>query len=374
MKNKTKALIFLGTLLLILAVLMVVLIYKLSSSDRLIMSYDERKATELTKTTIIDIVPTMSCNITADSAWCGTFQLVWNDMKNELVKQDVIFTPQEKMVINLNKEEFTEDMISEEYYYKKYGLKTLALKEEIEKGINAKFDEESDILDEFEWTEEANENNYFFYAMLYKKFEFLKEFEKLGTGIFGDKYNDIKYFGIDSNTSNDVGKQIKVLYYNSEEDFAIVINTKTDDEIIFCKCPQGTNFKEIYEDMNKQAKKYDGSKIFKKVDEFKAPNLEFNEKIEYTELENKPFKTLDGTTLYIGKSIQTIKFTIDEKGGKIKSEAAIEVVDAAAAGGSTYVVEPRFFYVDDTFAIFLREKGKEVPYFAARIEDITKFQ
>ena len=36
--------------------------------------------------------------------------------------------------------------------------------------------------------------------------------------------------------------------------------------------------------------------------------------------------------------------------------------------------EPRYFYVDNTFAIFLREKGKSKPYFAGGVEDITKFQ
>ena len=36
--------------------------------------------------------------------------------------------------------------------------------------------------------------------------------------------------------------------------------------------------------------------------------------------------------------------------------------------------KPRYFYVDDTFAMFLKEKGKELPYFAGKIQDITKFQ
>ena len=72
----------------------------------------------------VTIVPTMEDTITTDSSWCGTFQLVWNDMKNEVVKQDIVFSPQLEMVKNLNKEEFNETMISEDYYYKKYGLKT----------------------------------------------------------------------------------------------------------------------------------------------------------------------------------------------------------------------------------------------------------
>ena len=67
--------------------------------------------------------------------------------------------------------------------------------------------------------------------MLYRKFEFLKEFDKLDNGKFGNKYNNIQYFGIDENKENSVWKQINVLYYNSKDDFAIIINTKTDDEI-----------------------------------------------------------------------------------------------------------------------------------------------
>ena len=63
-------------------------------------------------------------------------------------------------------------------------------------------------------------------------------------------------------------------------------------------------------DMNKESKKYPENKNLKNVDEFKSPNLTFNEKREYTELQDKELKT----------------------------------------------AEPKYFYVDDIFTIFLREK------------------
>ena len=180
----------------------------------------------------------MNDTITNDSSWCGTFQLVWNDMKNEVVKQDVILNPQLDMVKNLKKEDFNETMLSEDYYYKIYRLKSLDLKEQIKNGIKEKFNQTSNILDGLNWLESEldDPNNqhvrrYFFYTMLYRKFEFLKEFDKLDNGKFGNKYNNIQYFGIDENKENSVGKQINVLYYNSKDDFAIIINTKTDDEI-----------------------------------------------------------------------------------------------------------------------------------------------
>jgi len=37
-------------------------------------------------------------------------------------------------------------------------------------------------------------------------------------------------------------------------------------------------------------------------------------------------------------------------------------------------IVPRLFYFDDTFVIFLKEKEKKRPYFALRVNDITKFQ
>lgn len=370
MKNKKNVVIIVAIIILLVLLLIILIDNK------------ENKDTNWEKTSGIYVVPTMSDTITADSSWCGTFQLVWNDMKNEVVKKDIVFTPQLDMVKNLNKEEFNESMISEDYYFKIYGLKSLELKEQIENGIKEKFNQTSDIIDDFDWTEDGldDPNNtdtkrYFFYTMLYRKFEFLQEFDKLEKGKFGDEYNDIEYFGIDKNTENFVGNQIKVLYYNSKDDFALLINTKTNDEVIFCKNPKGNNFNEIYENMNNEANKYTGSKSFKSVDEFKAPNLTYNEEREYTELANKPFKTADSiyVTAEIKKAVQTIKFSLDEKGGEIKSEAAIDMV-ATTSESKPKEDEPRYFYVDDTFTIFLREKGKSQPYFAGRVEDITKFQ
>lgn len=333
--------------------------------------------TNLEQTEGVSVVPTMQDKITADSSWCCTFQLVWNDMKNEIVGQDVVFTPQEEMAENLNKEEFTEDMISDEYYYKKYGIMTLSLKEEIENAIKEKFNQESDILDDLNWNEAETENetssitNYLFYTMLYRKFEFLYKFDKLENGDFGE-YKNVEYFGINSSTDNEVGDQIDVLYYNSQDDFAVVLNTKTDDEVIFCKNPDGETFKQIYDNMNQKASNYIGDTNFNDMDEFKAPRLDFDIKREYTELEGKLFKTIDGEA-QIGKALQTIKLSLDENGGEIKSEAAIVLKESLAAEPAAEE-EPRYFYVDDTFAIFLKEKGKDAPYFAARVDDITKFQ
>jgi len=319
----------------------------------------------------IYIVPTMLDPIAPNSSWCCTFQLVWNDVKNKLAKKDIILNPQLDIVKNLNKEDFDESMLSEEYYYKIYGPKTLELKEQIENGIKEKFDQRSDILNNIDWSRE-NSNDVLFYSMLYRKFEFFQKFNKLDNDKFGNKYEDVEYFGIDNyNIPQSVRNQIRVLYYNSKDDFALVIDTKSNDEVIFCKNPKGNTFDKIYKNMNKKIDKYEGSNNFEELDRFKAPILNFDETKEYEELSNKEFRTAEGEKIVIKNAMQTLKLSIDENGGEIKSELNLL---AKASASIDEKDEGRYFYVDDTFAIFLREKGKDKPYFAGRIDDISKFQ
>ena len=335
------------------------------------------KVKDIPLTKGITIVPTMDDKITTDSSWCATFQLVWNDMKNEIVKTDVVFNPQLEMVENLNKESFTEDMLSDEYYFKIYGFKNLELKEKIQKGIKEKFNQTSDILDDFDWNNDALDDptssdirRYFFYTMLYREFEYKSKFSVLDNAKFGE-YEDIKYFGVNKNSKEAVRKQIEVLFYNSKNDFAVKIKTKDNDEVIFYKNPEGETFKEIYDSMMKKTNEYEESRDFSEKDFFMAPILSFNVKREYKELENKKFNTADGNIAVIEKAIQSIKFSLDETGGKVKSEAGVDSWKTTSMAGEE---KTRYFNVNDTFALFLKEETKDVPYLALRADDITKYQ
>ena len=103
---------------------------------------------------------TLNDKIQNDTIWCGTFQLLWNDLKNNLAKQNIEFNPQKQVVKNLNEETFTINDISDKYYYKKIGVPTIQLKQEIENAIKEKFNETSNILDNFEW-DKKSEKDYF---------------------------------------------------------------------------------------------------------------------------------------------------------------------------------------------------------------------
>lgn len=322
---------------------------------------------ELKETKGVEVVPTLSDKISKDTSWCPTFQLIWNDFKNDIVKQNIKFDKKLDMLDNLNKEDFTKNDISDSYYYKIYGRKNLELKSKIENAIKEKFNQKSDILDQFDWSSDALDSGedvidrYFLYSMLYREFEFNKKFDT-----FNDKFKDIKnveYFGI-IKESNLIRNQIKVYYYNNENDFAIKLITKNNDEVIVIKNPKGETFEEIYNNI-----KCKETTDFNSDDNFMMPKIDFNVLREYNELENRKIETIDGIYT-IEKAIQSIKFSLDEKGGKVKSEAGMDVKFETTASDKKI----RNFYVDDTFALLLKESNKEKPYFALRVDDISKFQ
>lgn len=214
---------------------------------------------------------------------------------------------------------------------------------------------------------------YLFYVMLKKEFNFKNKFDELDNGTFGTKYKGIKYFGINAESDSKLYNQVDILYYNSESDFAVVLNTKEGEQIILSRGAEGGNFATIYNNIIEKSKAYTGNKEFTENDFLKVPNIKFNTKKEFNELCDKEFLAKDGDKCEIKQAIQTIELEMDKSGGKIKSEAAIIMTKEMAIMPSEEV-ENRYFYLNDEFTMFLKESGKDMPYFAANIEDITLFQ
>lgn len=316
----------------------------------------------------IDVVLSLEDEITDNSVWCGTFNLVWNDLKNDVAKQDIVFTPQLKVAENLNKGTFTTDYLTEDSYYKIHGYASEELKEKIEKDIKDKFNEKSDILDSFEWPIEEGDL-YFLYAMLKKEFEFPTVFSRLEDGKFG-KYNNVKYFGINEETKDEVREQVEVLYYKSKDNFAVKLITKQNDEVIIARGTKKNTYIDVYNEIMENAEKYTGSHSFSEQDTLQVPNISLNIIENIDDLTGRGFLYSDGTEHEITQAMQSIQFELDEKGGAIKSEAGM-MVDKLAINDNE---EKREFIVDDTFTIFLKENNKDLPYFAATISDITQVQ
>ena len=317
--------------------------------------------------TKINVVTSLEDTITDNAIWCGSFNLAWNDLRDHVAKNDIVFNPQPVEVNNLNNGTFTKSDLSESGYYTKYGKKTPELKAEIEKQLKDKWNINSDILNDFTWEKDSDDD--FIYAILYKVFTFPNKFNKLDNGMFNGN-GEYKYFGIIDKTDPKVRNQVTVLYYNNDEDFAIKVLTNQKDELIFSRGNIETNFLDIYRSIMKKSTGFTGKTSLNSDDEVKIPYIDLKVKKEFDNLENKLFLYSDESEHYIDKAIQTINLTIDESGGKIKSEAGISTRKNAVA----VPTDKRYFYLNKTFTMFMKESNKDLPYFAAKFSSLDEVQ
>ncbi len=314
----------------------------------------------------VEIQPTMQSRSNAqDRVWVGTFQLVWNDFMDKVVHNPVRFREGTPILVQqLNKQEFTTEDISENCYYKVTTKVAKNTKKQITKAIRKKFKESSDLLDKLDLT--PGNEKYLIYAMLKKDFEFKNEFKKLGKSAFGNGQT-AEYFGVTKGAKDEFADSIKVLFYNNPEDYAVVLETKTNDEVYLYKNSANKEFQYLYADMLKKQNAFKGSTVFGNDDELKVPNIKLSEEKSFDELSGK---RVMGTNLVIDQAMETIKFDMDNKGVKLKSEAAMTFMKMSLMPDNIQ----RLFYFDDTFVIFLKEKNKKQPYFALRVHDITLYQ
>ncbi len=332
----------------------------------------------------LHVLTSIDDEVVGDSMWCGTFQLVWNDMVNEVVKKDVEFNPQLKIVKNLNKQTFTKKQLSPSSYYSKFWLLTLDLKAEIEKWIKEKFNETSDILDQWaDWSnvpqsddyyEWKDEKKYGFYAMLKKIFKFENVFDQLDNWKFDDKYDNVKYFWIRWSSNSKLYSQVYVYYYNSDDDFAVALKTKEWEDVILARGIWWNSFMDVYNNILRKDKKYEWKHYFTKNDYLKVPELKVKTLTEFSELEDKAFYANDWDVCRIDKALQTIELKLDKEWGEIKSEAWIAMTKSNWISMNPPKIEHRYFYFDKPYIMFLKEEDKDLPYFAAQIYDITLFQ
>ena len=319
-------------------------------------------STEINEDVKLKILPAMNSDLgNGNTAWVGTFQLVWNEFMANITKGEVQFEDGNNSTVdNLNRQEFTKNDICADSYYIKNGVICPELKDVIINGIKEKFDEKSDILNQVNF--DYNPRKILFYAMLKKNFEFLEKFDNLDDDTFGSNEEDlVEYFGIDSDSEKELYKNVSVLFY-SEDDYAVKLHTKTNDEVILYRTDEIKTFNEYFNDVQEKFSKYSGNKSFSSDDYLMVPKLDFSATTSFEDVENKTIKNTDGAK--IDKTIETLIFKMDECGVKLKSEAVIFAIE-----GCPPPENRRYFEFNQPFVLFLKEKDKEVPYFAMRVVD-----
>ena len=296
-----------------------------------------------------------------NTIWVGSFQLAWNEFMDNIIGGEVKFENKESNLLNeLNKKNFTKDMINEKDYYIKVDKTTPELKEIIINDLEKKFAiTDRSILDNINFKEK--ENYYTIYSVLNKKFEFLLPFDTVEKDTFKNSKEKFEYFGIKVGSDEKLNSNVNVLFYNSNEDFAVSLNTKENEEVILYRTNMNDKFENTNQILKEKSKEYSGNREFNKTDELKIPVINMDSVVFYDELCNEYISGTNG--MYIANAMQNVKFNLNKFGGNLTSESYIE---------ETFFSDNdkgRMFYFTDKFFIFLKEKDKNTPYMALLVDD-----
>lgn len=274
-----------------------------------------------------------------NNLWVGTLDIAWKELESQLEMDKIDLQDGNLPVVDdLNSSTFTKDMLdSNDYSILVERTETQGYK--IDTSLNKElnfaipFDNFSDM---YEWT-------------------------------FGDSEEIIKYFGINNASSEEMNKNVEILFFNREnensarsDDFAIKLKTKEGDEIILYRTNENKNFDEYYKDIQNKASSYTGSKEFLEGDELRVPFVRVNGMIAHNELYGKFIKD---TNMFFTDVIQNVNFNLNDKGCNLSSEVTL-VTEVTGIS-----MEPRFCYFDDQFVIFMKEANSDQPYFALKVDN-----
>ena len=290
----------------------------------------------------ISIEPSYQSTIdenTINNLWVGTLDLAWKELENQL-KIDKINLRDGNLPIvdDLNSSTFTESMLDPNDY--------------------------NNIV------ERTQTGGYKIDMSLNKKLQFLEAFDNFSDmrqWTFGDSDEYIKYFGINNASSENMNKNVEILFFDRNDsnsaysnDFAIKLKTQEGDEIILYRTDENKNFDEYYKDIQEKANKYTENKEFLNGDELRIPFVKVNGLIAYNELYRKEIKD---TSLYFDDVVQNVNFYLNEKGCNLSSQATLVT---ETIGVTTTA---RFCYFNDQFIIFMKESFSDQPYFALKVDN-----
>jgi hypothetical protein len=294
--------------------------------------------------------------------WCASFQMAWNKLKDNVVKEPILLQGAQQASDRLNKAPPVEADLPEGSWYAAAGLVKDGIIEKIKREMNEKFQRTPDFSDAGPDTVAAA------YAFLQANVKFtIPFFENRKPFLFKDAAGNetaVGSFGVrqeDDYAYRNLRKQVEVLYFevNKEEiQDEFVIDPCCDSSpcqiVLACVPPKGTL---------EETLKYIEGKIPKEgyseyrrhlidVDVLLMPNIFYKISHHFRELESKPIGNRNLAGLVIDPALQDIEFKLDRSGVELASEAKILVKPSA-----------RYFIFDRPFLIYIRQRGAPRPFF-----------
>ncbi len=300
--------------------------------------------------------------------WCGTFQLAWNEACS-LLGEDIRFVDTSADAGALNKKTFAKTDLDDASYVAMAGFVRDNIHRQITEALNEKFGPHASpsLIPEKALT--PRPQDIVAYSYLFKNLEFPEAFEKLDkTLVFAGRY--VASFGMGEYKPGHfkMYPQVAVLSYEGRDDFVVELNTKTEnDRIILAKVEPGDTLKQTITNVLARSSASEAEQATA-GDMLVIPKLNFDISKRYRELEHRTLMVNSpdiADELEILSAAQSIRFQMDEKGVRLKSESHVAIGCSAE-----YIPMPKHIMIfNRPFLIMLIHRNAKQPYFALWVDN-----
>lgn len=313
------------------------------------------------------ITPYMNSQIVTGNnlVYCSTFQLAWNELKDNIIKGNIIIDGNPAGANFLNEGLSRKNDISEKYYVAMAGYNKDNIIGKINRKLKEKFGASAPkVTEKLVYPEDI-----LAYSYLNVDLQFMYKFNELNQPI-NFKNTKVNAFGIKKYNYSDakIGNQVNILYYKNDSDFIINLKTQNSkDEIILANIDPQNTLLDTINDVNSRVKvpQKQGLNI---DDTLEIPVIHLYAKKDFSEFENRRLLNSGFEQYEIAKAVQDINFNLDNSGAKLKSEAEI-TVKITARNPNMNPKKQKHLIFNKPFLLMLKQQGKTYPYFAMWIDN-----
>jgi len=330
-------------------------------------TFAEEVSADKLKDTVVSPFMEAKIDKSKNIVFCSTFQMAWNELKDNIIKSNIQLSGEPPLVGFLNSGKSSKKDLSDKDYVAKVGFKKDNIVKNINDELKGKFKNDAPTVDEGLLTDP---DDILAYAYLAKALKFKKEFEAFSDPINFNSDKNVKAFGIDKFSDNgkhaELGKQVDIYGYNNtntEKSFIVKLKSESEnDEIILALVKPKDSLIDTVNYVSDIISKETPDKMAT-GDKLAIPVIDFNILKKYNELIDTRILNTGFQDYKIREAMQSIKFKLDEKGAVLKSEARISLAKSAARSN------PKYMVFDRPFLLYLKEKNADYPYFAVWVNN-----
>jgi hypothetical protein len=333
--------------------------------------------------------------------WCSTFQMAWDMLKNDIIGEPVKIPQAAELAARLNQAEFPPGNLEAESFYAKVGFVKDGIVEQIQKEMGRSFPSESvPVFNELDG------------LLPHIRAKTIVSYSYLKTDI-GFKYpfytkNDVFAFEDSNGQRNNVTsfcdytkatdpnealvrEQVDILYYKyadqeSAAEFAVDLCRHTSPyQVVLALVPRQENLREIVYDVEQKILEFKQDpdyEILRKLrpgsgnrlaDRLIVPDVLYKLTHYFKELKGKGLGNDKWGSYFFLEAMQMIDFALSRTGVVLKSEARL--IAPPFSNRSRRMEEPRYFYFDKPFLIYVRKRGPAAsPFFVMWVDNAELMQ